>query len=89
MFGGSYSNSIVYVTPLFSYSANGLINNCSGYLSNASRAQGNVPTFWRDWPNMYGDMAFYGIIGEYSYEAMKQRFGNWEENVPINYYTNV
>ena len=88
MFSNSMNYSIPIMTQIFTYSNNQLISNCSAFMYYASGTLGNaVPTFWKDWPVMNGNSAFLGILGEYSYEAMKGRFANWESTVPAEYYT--
>lgn len=89
MFGDSRLKSIPVITPIFTYANNPLISNCSGFLRYAQRTSGSVPTFWRDWPSMNGNIAFFGMIDPYTYEDMRQRISNWESTVPIEYYTNM
>ena len=88
MFSNSMNYSIPIMTQIFTYSNNRLISNCSAFMYYASGTLGNaVPTFWKDWPVMNGNSAFLGILGEYSYQAMRERFVNWESTVPAEYYT--
>ena len=89
LLGDSRGSSIPKITPLFTYSNNRLINNCSGFMSYSTRSTGNVPTFWKDWGSMNGSLSFFAIVEPYSYEAMVAKFPNWEASVPTEYYTNM
>lgn len=87
MFGDSRMQSIPSITPLFTYSNNRRINNCSGFLAYAGNTRGNVPTFWNDWTGMNGSQSFFGIVDPFSHEAMRELFPNWGgDAVPIEYY---